>query len=185
MEKKKRFDINIRMLAEAGVMIALSVILNNIKLYKMPQGGSITPGGYVPLLLFALRWGSVPGIIVGAMYGMLDSLIDPYIISLLQFLFDYPLAYAMLGVAGFGKKSIKLEKKGDILKVVISVIFANFMRMAMAILSGIVFFKKFLPVDIPLLYGSFLYNGLYIIPNTIISIILIFLLLPRLKRVNK
>ena len=56
METHDEKKINIRMLAEAGVMIALAVILNNIKLYKMPQGGSITPGGYVPLLIFAIRW---------------------------------------------------------------------------------------------------------------------------------
>lgn len=35
---------NIQMLVEGGIMIALAVILNQIKIYSAPSGGSVTAG---------------------------------------------------------------------------------------------------------------------------------------------
>jgi hypothetical protein len=47
---------NVRMLTEAAVMIALAFVLSNIRLFQLPNGGSVTPGSMVPLILFAIRW---------------------------------------------------------------------------------------------------------------------------------
>ncbi|QQK07753.1 energy-coupled thiamine transporter ThiT [Miniphocaeibacter halophilus] len=184
-KKMNMRKVNVKMLAEAGIMIALSIVLNMIKLYKLPQGGSITPGGYVPLLLFALKWGPTKGVTVGIIYGLIDCLIDPYIIHPLQFLLDYPLAYGMLGLAGLASKNLNFNSVKGKIKLTLSVVFANFMRMVIAILSGIIFFKKFLPTNIPYVLGSFIYNISYVLPNTIICIILIFIIYPRLIKLNK
>ncbi len=177
--------INVKMITEAGIMIALSIVLNMIKLYKMPQGGSITPGGYVPLILFALKWGPAKGVTVGIIYGLIDCLIDPYIIHPVQFLLDYPLAYGMLGLAGFASKNLNFNSIKGKVKLTLSVVFANLMRMVAAILSGIIFFEEFLPTNIPYVLGSLIYNISYVLPNTIICIILIFILYPRLIKINK
>lgn len=176
--------VNVKMLAEAGIMIALSIVLNSITLYRMPQGGSITPGGYVPILLFALKWGPAKGITAGIIYGLIDSLLGGGIIHPIQFILDYPLAYGMLGLAGFGYNINFKTAKGKI-KLTASVLFATIMRLIMAILSGVIFFKKYLPTDIPYVLGSFIYNISYVLPNTIICIILIFILYPRLAKINK
>ena len=184
MEKSMK-KVNLKMLTEAGIMIALAMILNSIKLYKFTQGGSITPGGYVPLLIFALRWGPKKGIGVGIVYGLLDFLIDPYMVHPVQFLLDYPLAYGMLGLAGFAKNSKEFNDIRSIVVVTSSVIIACFLRMMMAVLSGVIFFKEFLPQDIPYVLGSLIYNLSYTLPNTLISLILIILILPRLKGISK
>ena len=61
-----------RMLANAALCIALSFILSYIRLYKLPQGGSITLASMLPIFLFAYAYGVGPGMLVGAAYGILQ-----------------------------------------------------------------------------------------------------------------
>lgn len=96
----KRF--NTRTIVEAGVMIALAALLGRLMLFRAPMGGKVTPGSMIPLLLIAMLRGPVVGVLVGAAYGVINFLIggsSP--VSIIQWLLDYPVAYAALGVAGF------------------------------------------------------------------------------------
>ena len=165
---------NSRMIVEAGIMIGLSIILNQIRLFQMPQGGSITLGGYLPIFIFAIRWGGVPGMIVGGLYGLLDALFFPYIVHPVQFLLDYPIAYSLLGIAGFGK--ISRFKEGIKVRNVIMIFLASTMRLFAAVLSGVIFFKEFLPPDINYFLASFLYNAPYIMINTVLVVVLLVLI---------
>lgn len=165
----------VQQMTEGALMLALSFILNNIRIFRMPQGGSITLAGYVPLLIYALRWGLGPGLVLGLIYGFIEFIADPYIVHPIQFLLDYPLAYMAMGLAGLGKSENTIQ--GNIDKRAIgAIIFAVFMRAVVAMASGIIFFKEFLPEDMPYLLGSAIYNFSYIIPNTIIDIIVILLI---------
>ena len=80
--KKKR--INTRTLTYGSICIALSFILSYIKFYHWPQGGSITAGSMLPLIIFAFIFGPVPGILAGMVYGMLQLIQDPYILQIVQ-----------------------------------------------------------------------------------------------------
>ena len=100
----KKFSTKI--LTEAAVMIALSIVLGRFKIFEMPQGGSITLGQMIPLLFFAIRHGAGYGIIVGAVYGVLDMLLGGYIYTPIQAILDYPLAFGLLGLAGCFSKQI-------------------------------------------------------------------------------
>ena len=53
-----------RMIANAALCMALSTVLSFIKLYEMPQGGSITPASMLPLLMAASTVVVVPVIIL-------------------------------------------------------------------------------------------------------------------------
>jgi thiamine transporter len=53
MENKTIFTA--REIAEMAIFIALSTVLSLIKVFEMPQGGSITAGSMVPLIYLALR----------------------------------------------------------------------------------------------------------------------------------
>src|SRR5690554_5902249 len=88
------------MLVYASVSIALSFVLSYIRLARMPQGGSITPGSMLPVMLFAYIFGPIPGIITGIAYGFLQYIQDAYLVHWAQFLMDYPIAFGMLGLAG-------------------------------------------------------------------------------------
>lgn len=97
---KSRF--NTRTVVEAGMMIALAVLLGRLMLFRAPMGGKVTPGSMIPLLLIAMLRGPVVGVSVGAAYGLINFLIGGSApVSIIQWLLDYPLAYAALGVAGF------------------------------------------------------------------------------------
>jgi len=93
----KKIKMNTQMIVHIGLMLALTVILHNFRLYHMPQGGSVTLGAMIPLLLIAFRYGPVGGYLGGFVYGLINLIQDPYILHPIQVLFDYPLPYMALG----------------------------------------------------------------------------------------
>ena len=156
-----------KVLAETSVVIALSFILKDIlpPIYHLPQGGSITIGGLVPLLWFALRRGPYYGAFAGGVYGLIHMAFGGYVINPVQALLDYPLAFAALGLAGFFKKE-------RLIGVGIGIVG----RFICSFLSGMFFFTS---VTIDGAIASAIYNGTYLIGEFIISVIVIYLLVAR------
>jgi len=166
---KTRFTTKI--LTEASVIIALSIILKDVlpPIYHLPQGGSITIAGLVPLLWFALRRGFHNGAFAGGVYGLVHMSLGGYVINPIQGLLDYPLAFAALGLAG-------LFRKYPLVGVSVGIIG----RFVCSFLSGIFFFTS------PTIEGavaSAAYNGTYLIGEFVISAIIIYILVKR-KLVN-
>jgi thiamine transporter len=153
---------NTWMLVEAGMMIALAVILGElIVLFKMPMGGSVTLGGMVPLFIFAYRWGGKHGMNAGAVYGLLDCIIGYFPMHPVALILDYPLAFAMTGLAGFFKKTAAGYVGGMFTGV--------FARFVCHVVSGVVFYASYAPEgQTPLVY-SILYNGTFLLPELVIS----------------
>ena len=163
------------MLAEAGMSLALAIILGEfVKLFKMPMGGSVTLGGMVPLFLFAFRWGGKKGMLIGAVYGILDLVIGGfYSMHPIAIILDYPLAFGMIGLAGFFKKS-NAGYLGGIFTGVLA-------RFASHVLSGVIFYANYAPEgQAPLIY-SILYNGSFLLPEMLITIVLTLLVLKLVK----
>jgi thiamine transporter len=156
-----------KILAEASVIIALSFVLKDIlpPIYQLPQGGSITIAGLVPLLWFALRRGVYYGAFAGAVYGLIHMAFGGYVINPIQGALDYPIAFAALGLAGFFKK-FRLAGVGV----------GIFGRFICSFLSGVFFFTS---LTVEGAVASAIYNGTYLIGEFIISVIVIYLLLLR------
>ena len=167
-----------QMLAEAGIMIALSQLLSYFKLFTMPQGGSVTPGSTVPIILFALIWGGKYGLIASFTYGLLQFILGGGIsIHPLSIVLDYFLAFGLLGVAGFFNKNLKTSLFGTTI--------AMFLRFLCSFLSGWIVFESYAPEgQAPWLY-SLIYNATYMIPELIITLILVALLYNPLKKALK
>lgn len=175
---------NVKMLAEGGIMIALATILSYIKLFKGPQGGSITAGSMVPIMIFAMRWGVGPGVVVGSLYGLLQCVLDPQVYYPIQFFLDYPIAFGFLGLAGIAKMDNKqLDKKG-FLSVALGVLLAIGGRFVSHLLSGVIFFGEYAGSQNPWIYST-LYNGGYLLPEFIISVIILMLLWKPLSKIEK
>ena len=94
----KRFSVQV--IAEIAMVVALSTALSFIKLYHLPQGGSITAGSMVSLLLLAFRRGPLIGLFSSTLYGLIQFMLEPYVVTPLQVTLDYPIAFAVLGLAG-------------------------------------------------------------------------------------
>ncbi len=108
----------IRILTEGGMSIALALLLWYLKIGEMPQGGSISLQ-MLPLFIFTLRWGLVPGMFVGLVYGLVHSLQDLYVVHWFQYILDYPIAFALIGLAGI----IKNLKISRVISIVIALLF--------------------------------------------------------------
>ena len=83
-----------------AVCIALSFILCNIRLFRMPNGGSVTPASSLPIFLYAYAFGPVPGLVCAFAYSILNIFSDPYILHPVQLLLDYLLPFTLMGLAG-------------------------------------------------------------------------------------
>lgn len=175
---------NVRMLAEGGMMIALATILSYIKVYEAPNGGSVTAGSMIPIILFAIRWGLTPGLGVGATYGVLQFALKPYFYHPIQFILDYPLAFGLLGLAGIAyyikdKSSVK-----GYISVSIAIFIGILGRMLSHVLAGVIFFAEYAGDRNPWIY-SIEYNAIYLVPEFIISCIIILLIWRPLQRTIK
>jgi thiamine transporter len=165
---------NTRELAEIAVTVALSVVLNYIKIYQLPWGGSITLGSMVPIMLLAYRRGVKVGIMAGIVFGLVQMALEGYIYYPLQIILDYPLAFACLGLAGLFKK-----------QPLIGVVVALTGRFLSHFVSGVVFFAEYAPPEMgPYLYSA-VYNGSYILGEMVISGIIIYLLWKRAPQLFK
>ena len=173
---KKRWTA--RMLANGALCIALSTVLSFITLYKMPQGGSITLASMLPMFLFAYAYGVGPGMLVGAAYGFVQFLQGGlYFVHPVELLLDYPLAFAMLGLAGLSNKF------SDQWGMIPGIILGTFGRFVCAFLSGLIFFGMYAPEGQNVVIYSMVYNGLYLVPEAIICIVLA--MIPQIRQLAK
>ena len=166
--KENKFSAT-KIIAETVTLVALATVLSFIKIFEMPQGGSVTLASMVPILLLALRRGPKVGLAGAILYGVIQAMMDPYIVGLPQAFLDYPVAFGFLGVAGFFQK-----------RFYIGVTLGIFGRFLAHFFSGIIFFLMYVPEGMnPLVYSA-MYNGGYLLVEFVISIYIIFLM----KRTN-
>lgn len=96
----RHIKLTTRTLIDIALMLALTIVLHQIRIFHMPQGGSVTLGAMVPLLLLSYRYGPGIGALAGFLYGLINIIQDPFIVHPVQVLFDYPLPYMAMGLAG-------------------------------------------------------------------------------------
>jgi thiamine transporter len=155
-----------KVLAEGTVIIALTVILKDIlpPIYQMPQGGSVSVAGMVPLIWFALRRGSRAGVEAGAVYGLVHMALHGYIIDPVQAIIGYPIAFGALGLAGMFRKY-----------PLVGVAVAILGRFLAHFVEGVWFFWIYAQGMNPIVYSA-IYNGGYLLVEFVISTIVIYIL---------
>lgn len=175
--------LSVRMMAEIGVVVAMAWVLNWFKVFQMPQGGSVSLE-MVPLFWLALRWGAGPGILAGVVYGMIMLFTGAYVVHPIQFIIDYPLAFGLVGLAGLFSRWIKSSKNPIVsfVYLFLAMLLGGFGRFVAHVLSGVVYFAQYAPEGQPVLIYSAVYNITYILPEVIISAVIVFLLKKSLDR---
>lgn len=132
--KKKEVN-DTKAIVYGAVCIAMAFALSYARLFKLPQGGSVTFASLLPLMVYCAMFGTRRGIVVCLIYGFLQALQDTYIIHPLQFLLDYPLAFGMIGLSGIFFERTPLKKK-PVFAFVCGAIIAVVLRYACHICSG-------------------------------------------------
>ena len=67
--------LRLRALCEGAIFIALAQVLSYLKLYELPQGGSITIE-MLPIFPYCARWGFGPGMLASFAYSILQALLS-------------------------------------------------------------------------------------------------------------
>ena len=133
--KKDNFKFDSRSVAFGAVCIAMSFALSYVRLFKLPQGGSVTLASLLPLMIFSYIFGVKKGLLIGLIYGVLQAIQDPYIIHPVQFLLDYPIAFSAIGLGGAFAK-FEIFKKCPQVSLLLGGILASALRFLSHFLSG-------------------------------------------------
>lgn len=174
--QERRSRLTPQLIAEMGVAIALAAVLHIIKIWEMPQGGAVTLGTMVPLFIISFRRGPGVGFLTGALYAILEGWIisgGKYFYYPAQIILDYPLAYGLLGLAGFFPKYPAFGATVGALA-----------RYASHVVSGVVFFAQYAPKGQPVWLYSLGYNVGYLGPDFVVAIVLTLLVWERLSRLS-
>ena len=189
-----------RRLTESALLIALGTVLalltNYLPFLNLPYGGSITIFSMVPLVLIAFRFGMVWGIFSGVVFGLLQMAIGlttgvfagtEFYVTAFSILLDYLAAYAVIGVAPLFKNKIR----NPFVCVGLGTFIACVCRYLVHLVSGALLFGSYaecyfteggFPTDagaaivsqfsgdaLSWIY-SLIYNAMYMIPETIITV---------------
>lgn len=165
----KKANLTARALSMGALCVSLGFILSCITVYKLQNGGSITPGSMLPILAYAWAFGPAAGVSAGIVYGCMQLIQGIYIVHPAQFALDYIIPFALLGLAGFSKKRLWL-----------AIIIGCVGRFLSHFASGMIFWGEYAPAGQPVPIYSLLYNGSYMLPELIIC--LVFAFVPQLKR---
>ena len=175
-----------RTLVECALMIALGTVLANIKIYELPNGGSITLFSMLPFIMISFRHGVKWGLFTGFVNSLLQMLLGfyappaPGLLPLVgMILLDYVLAFGVMGIAGLGRGKPHGIFWGSVL--------GGAARFVVHYISGITIYKILAPTEIfgtvfdnPALY-SLIYNGSYVGIDLVLCLVIFGILYAPLK----
>lgn len=169
VDRKDKSGFDTRSIAFAGISVALSFTLSYVKLWELPQGGSVTLASMLPIMLFAYVYGAKKGILIGFIYGILQAVQDPYIVHPAQFFLDYPIAFGLIGFTGI-LKNVDIFPKLPQVKFALSAIIGSVLRYASHVLSGVFAFGAYAGESNFLLY-SLAYNTFVFVDLAIVIVV--------------
>lgn len=182
----------IRILCESAILLALAVVLSYIRIFRLPFDGAITLFSMLPLCLVSIKYGIRWGLGTAFCYAWFQVLqggvfgwgLTP-IILVGSLIFDYVVAFGVLGFAGAFRKKGTAGMLGGIA-------LACTLRFLSHFVAGVVLWanlEQFVAfgqewVGRPVLY-SLCYNGIYMLPETVMTVVGAYLLLriPQFRRI--
>lgn len=163
---KKEVKISLRQLSVSAMAVALASVLFLMPSPHMPMGGRISLCTMLVVALVGYWFGLSGGVACGVAFGILQLILDPYILSLPQLLCDYIFSFGALGLSGLFPLKKGFAPEPGYLVAVIG-------RFFFAVLSGVVFFAAYAPTEgifsNALLY-AIAYNGIYIGAEVLITL---------------
>ena len=172
--------LTVRMLCEGGILLAAAFVLSLLRFWEMYDGGAID-FGMLPILLFAVRWGVGPGLVVGFADGVLQFMQAGGIaIGWQSIIGDYLVAFTVLGLAGLARG----RKSGIFVGTVIGCV----ARFLVHYIVGATIWASYMPetffnmtMTTPWFY-SLLYNGFYMVIDMALCLVVFALLYKPLRK---
>lgn len=170
---QKGRKLSAKQLVFCAISIALGTILSEIRIIDFPWGGSATLLSMLVICLPGYFFGLGAGLMTGVAYGVLQLLVDPYVIFPIQLVMDYFLAFGALGLSGLFANTKHGLLKGYLVGILGRYVFT--------VLSGWIFFAEYAWEGWPVLPYSLVYNGIYIFAEAAITLVI--LALPPVQKV--
>lgn len=172
-----------KILTESALLIALAVALSFIKIIEMPMGGSITLC-MLPIIFASIKFDIKIALINSMVFAFIKLLIGILsgnvfiwcktpVTVLIVALFDYILAFGLIGFAGLFKK-IKFKNIKDF-GIYIGVVLSFFIRFICHFVTGVFIWSQWTKQN-SFIY-SLLYNLTYLLPEMLLTLFIFFLLL--------
>ena len=185
----------VRRLTESAVMLAVATVLSMLALVDMPFGGKLTPVSMLPIFIIVYRYGMGWGFVVSFTYGLIQMVLGldnlsyatNWVAAVAIILLDYLVAYGVLGFGALFRKKLKYQWLEFSLGVTVGCV----LRFLCHYLTGITVWAD--PSgELPVPLFSMLYNGGYMLPELIATVVVGILLTnvfdltsPSLKKVKK
>ena len=162
-------NLKLRALTEGAIFVALAVVVGKLKLFELPQGGSVNLA-MLPIFIYCARWGFKPAMLASFVFSVLQLLLDgAYAWGWQSMLGDYIVAYTVLGLAGL----FHAQRYGFFTGSVVG----SLARFLVHYLVGVWVWGEYMPetffgmtMTTPWFY-SFLYNGSYMVIDMAICLI--------------
>lgn len=163
----------LKKLVICALMIAVANVLSFVKI-DMPMGGGLTVCSMVPIVFVAFMYGPAWGLSTAFIYSVFQLLFGldnvAYAtnigLALLIIFFDYIVAYSVVGLAGFFR-----DKKRSSKAIVLASVTVLLLRFVCHFITGAFVWDALWPNEFglsPVVY-SLVYNGIYMLPEIIIT----------------
>ncbi|MBR5285159.1 MAG: energy-coupled thiamine transporter ThiT [Clostridia bacterium] len=164
-QKKKN-----RRLVEGALFVAIAYVLSFIEIKAVWQYGGSIDFVMLPLILYAIRWGTEAGLMAGLVFGTIKFFLSGGVaVNWQSMLLDYSLAYMFVGFAGLLKNRPSLTW--------LAALIGCFARFIIHFISGVTIYASYMPpifmgweMTSPTIY-SILYNGSYMLPSSVMAVI--------------
>lgn len=163
--RKEGKKMGAKQLSFCAMSIALASVTSMMKMYEFPFGGAVTLFSMLFICLPGYFYGLAAGLLSAAAYGVLQFLLDPYILFPVQVVVDYLLAFGALGLSGIFSKSKHGLMKGYLVGILGRYVFA--------VISGWIFFGEYAWEGWGALPYSLAYNGAYIFAEGAVTVIIL------------
>lgn len=178
-----------RRLVESAVMIAIGTVLSMFP-FSAPWafGGGVTICSMLPLVIIAHRYGTKWGLFTAFVYSVLQLILGVsnvqyatnFIMAVGIVLLDYTIAFTVIGLSACFNGVIK----NRLVSIVVGIVFTFALRFVCHFISGWIIWDALWPNEMGLaspMY-SLVYNGGYMLPETIITALVAVLTYKPLKR---
>ncbi len=172
------------MLTECSVMLALSIVLSFVKVWKMPMGGAVTLLSMLPIMLISVKYGLKGGLPCGLLYALFNLLMgvadgDVFVycttgaMVVICVLFDYIVPFTVLGCAAMFRRPAE-KLRPDNRKAADALLLSGFVLVIVArfvchYITGFSIWGQWAPEGQSKYIYSLLYNGQYMLPECIFT----------------
>ena len=172
------------MLTECSVMLALSIVLSFVRIFKMPMGGSVTLLSMLPVMLVSVKYGLKGGLPCAfglALFRLLRAVAEGDVFvwcetattQIVCALFDYLIPFTVLGCAcmfrGMADRLRGRNRKAADALLLAGFVIVIFIRFLCHFITGFTIWGQWAEDgQSPYIY-SLLYNGWYMLPECIFT----------------